>query len=211
MPILTSDQILERMKSGEIKFTPSLDSFQLQPHSVDLRLGFTFMVPKLWQVTAKGREALNLDYFHLDRPQYFEIMELEKGNFFEILPQEYIMVSTLESVKLPNNLTAVLYPRSSVNRKGLSVDLSGIVNAGYEGQLVIPLKNNTRAQTIRLYPGERFCQIVFEELSHPVEPSKSKYHKKDVVSGVVADKISEENELIMKGEVSELKSRFKLE
>ena len=33
--------------------------------------------------------------------------------------------------------------RSSVNRRGISVDLTGIIDAGYEGQLIIPIRNNT--------------------------------------------------------------------
>jgi deoxycytidine triphosphate deaminase len=154
MSILIKSQILEQVKSGKIAFDPPLDQFQVQCHAVDLRLGFTFLIPKQWHLTPKGREALNLDYFHLDRSKYFDVLELEKGQYFEILPNEYVMVSTLESVKLPLDLMAVLYPRSSINRRGLSVELSGIITAGYEGQLIIPVKNNTQAQIIKLYPGK---------------------------------------------------------
>jgi dCTP deaminase len=210
MSILIKSQILEQVKSGKIAFDPPLDQFQVQCHAVDLRLGFTFLIPKQWHLTPKGREALNLDYFHLDRSKYFDVLELEKGQYFEILPNEYVMVSTLESVKLPLDLMAVLYPRSSINRRGLSVELSGIITAGYEGQLIIPVKNNTQAQIIKLYPGERFCQIVFEELSREAEVAKSKYHKKDIISGVLPEEQTEENDLIVKGEISKLKERYSI-
>ena len=205
MAILTKEQILERVKVGEISFAPRLDKFQLQSASIDLRLGFTFLVPKLWQITKAGREALNLNYYQAERPQHFEIIELEQGQYFEILPQEYVLVSTLETMKLPGDLIGMLFPRSSVNRKGLSVDLSGIINPGYEGQLVIPLTNNTKGQTIRLYPGERFCQVVFSELAAKTATEPGKYHKKDIIAGVADGGSPEEDSLIQKGEIGKLK------
>lgn len=212
MAIITKTQILERIKTGEIEFAPGLDSFQLHAHSVDLRLGFTFMVPKSWHMTKGGREALHLDHFDAQPPAYFDVLEMEQGQYFDILPHEYVLVSTLESVKLPNDLMAVLYPRSSTNRRGLSVDLSGIIDAGYEGHLIIPVRNNTNHQTIRLYPGERICQIVFEELSQKVEPRPSRYHKRDVIEGVLTGVLPNEREvemdLVAKGKIKELKEKF---
>ena len=176
MSIITKTQIVERIKKGDIAFAPALDSFQLKSHAVDLRLGFTFLIPKRWHTTANGREAIRIDHFHKDKKAYFDVIELEQGQHFELLPGEYVSVNTLESVKIPNDLMAVLYPRSSTNRRGLSVDLTGIIDSGYEGQLTIPIRNNTTSQAITLYPGERFCQIVFEELAGAVETEKSRYH-----------------------------------
>jgi dCTP deaminase len=111
---------------------------------------------------------------------------------------------------MPNDLMAILYPRSSTNRKGLSLDLTGIIDAGYEGQLVIPIRNNTRSQAVRLYPGERLCQVVFEELSSPVTSRPSKYHQKDIIEGVQMEK-KDEAELIIKGDIKNLKERFKVD
>src|SRR5690606_10713722 len=147
----------------------------LQAHSVDLRLGFTFMIPKSWHVTTKGRESLDLMHFDRTNAEFFDIVELEKGQFFDLLPNEYVLVSSLETLKVPSDLMGILYPRSSTNRKGLSLDLTGIVDAGYEGQLILPVRNNTHSQVVRLYPGERMCQIVFQILNESVEPRLSKY------------------------------------
>nr|AIA14469.1 deoxycytidine triphosphate deaminase [uncultured bacterium] len=182
----------------------------MQAHSVDLRLGFTFLVPKSWRITKAGREALHMDYFAEDRPEYFDIVELEKGQFFDLLPGEHILVSSLESITIPDDLMGVMYPRSSTNRKGISVDLTGIIDSGYEGQLVIPIRNNTQSQTVRLYPGERFCQIVFERLQHAVDARKSRYHQRDIIDGVDVDSLEQERqteiELIRSGDIKSLKS-----
>lgn len=213
MSVLTKSDILDYVSKGKITFSPDLDTFQLQSHSVDLRLGFTFLVPKSWYVSKNGREQLHMDYYAPQKKEYFHIVELEKGQFFDLLPGEHILVSSLESVKLPKDLMAVMYPRSSTNRKGISVDQTGIIDSGYEGQLVIPIRNNTQSQTVRLYPGERFCQIVFQKLTGPIQARKSRYHRKDIIEGVDVDSLVNEREkeikLIMAGNIKELKKNYK--
>jgi len=216
MAILTKKQILERVANGEIGFTPNLDEFQVQAHAVDMRLGYTFLIPKEWHMTENGREALRIDHLDKNKPEYFEVVELEQKQYFELLPGEYVLASTFESVKIPNDLMAILYPRSSTNRKGLSVDLTGIVDSGYEGQLVIPIRNNTSSQVVKLYPGERFCQIVFERLEEAVISEKSRYHQKDIVEGFIMTKDikqkrdSEEIKYVSEGRIRELKAEKKL-
>lgn len=207
MAILTKQDIRERITKKEIGFTPNLDIFQLQDHAVDLRLGFSFLIPKIWHLTARGRESLDILNFDKVNADYFEVVELEQGQYFDLLPNEYVLVATLESIKVPNNLMAVLYPRSSTNRKGLSLDLTGIIDSGYEGQLTLPIRNNTHSQIVRLYPGERLCQIVFEELTESVAPHKSKYHKRDIIEGIKREK-AVESRLIFKGDIKKLKADY---
>lgn len=210
MSVITKKQILERVQNGDIAFSPSLDVFQLQEHAVDLRLGFTFLIPKIWHLTPRGRESLDIMHFDKQNAEFFDVVELEEGQYFELLPQEYVLVGTLETIKVPQDLMGVLYPRSSTNRKGLSLDLTGIVDSGYEGQLTLPVRNNTRSQVVRLYPGERICQVVFEELKESVQARKSKYHKKDIVEGIGREK-RDEAALIMKGAIRTLKTEHAVE
>jgi deoxycytidine triphosphate deaminase len=167
------------------------------------------MIPKVWHITPKGRESLDITDFDKVNSHNFDVIELEQGQYFDLLPGEYILVGTLESIKVPNDLMAVLYPRSSTNRKGLSLDLTGIIDSGYEGQLTLPIRNNTRSQTVRLYPGERLCQIVFEELTEPVQARKSKYHKVDIIEGVKREN-KDESEYIFNGDIKKLKNEHKI-
>lgn len=214
MSVLTKETILKYIADGKVRFKPELDRFQLQAHSVDLRLGFTFLIPKSWHVTKAGREQLHMDYFATDHPEYFEVIELEKGQYFDLLPGEHILVSSLESVSIPEDLMAVMYPRSSTNRKGISVDQTGIIDSGYEGQLIIPIRNNTQSQTVRLYPSERFCQIVLQTLDSSVHARKSRYHRKDIIDGVNVDALEEERQIeidaILQGDIRALKSDYPL-
>jgi len=204
--VLVRNQILQFIEEGKIKFNPPADVLQMQAHSVDLRLGYSFMVPKQWGMTEGGREAFFIDY--LDDKERFEIIELEHGQFFDILPKESIIVSSLEEVGLPNDLMAVLFPRSSINRRGLTVDLSGIIDAGYEGRLLIPVTNNTAGQVIRIYPGERFCQLVFHPLTEAIKTRKSRWHKKDIIVGRQSERLKIEENLIVRGKIKDLKSKY---
>lgn len=208
MSILTKKEIAKRVKEGSIGFTPNLDEFQVQSHSVDLRLGYTFLMHRTWKITKKGREALSVSSL-VEQRQDFEVVELEEGQYFDLLPGEHITVSSLESIKMSDDVMAVLYPRSSVNRRGVSVDLTGIIDAGYEGQLIIPIRNNT-SQVVRLYPGERFCQIVFESLDEEVVPRKSRHHLKDIVDIPESEDETEMN-LILAGKIKEIKEKHKQE
>lgn len=209
MAVLSKNDILQKIKAGEIKFSPEVDTFQMKDHAVDLRLGFTFMIPKLWELTDKGRVSLETKSVKEPSKEKYDIIELEAGQYFEILPQEYVLVSTLENIKMPENLVSILYPRSSINRRGLSLDLTGLIDAGYEGQLVLPIKNNTKSQAVRLYPGERVCQITFEEISNPTNPTKSRYHQRDVIEGLANEKNSELL-YITRGDIKGLKENFKI-
>ena len=210
MAVLVKKDIVELIGQGQIKFTPALDKFELQPHSVDLRLGYTFLVPKTWEMTQEGRQAVMVDHLKMrDGGKYFEVIELEEGQYFELLSREHVIVMSLEKIKLSAGLMAVLYPRSSLNRRGLSVDLSGIVDAGYEGQLVVPLGNNTN-QVIRIYPGERFCQLVFQKLDGEAKVAKSRWHGRDMAQGLVKERYSREVSLVKQGKIRELKQKYQI-
>lgn len=218
MSVLTQVQILERIKAGNLKIEPSLDEFQLQAHAIDLRLGYTFLIPKRWHITDKGRESLNLDYLNQNNKHNFEVVELEKGQYFDLLPEEYVLASTLETITWPDDLMSVLYPRSSTNRRGLSIDLTGIIDSGYSGQLLIPIRNNTGSQAVRIYPGERFCQVTFEELSGHMSKPEGRYQNKDVIEGYIqihhkedkAKKDLKEIDYIKSGNIKELKEENKV-
>jgi len=148
----------------------------------------------------------------------FETITLQKGQYFELLPEEYVVGTTLESITMSDpELMAVLYPRSSINRRGLAVDLSGIVDVHYKGNLMIPIMNNTQKQVIRIYPGERICQIVFQTLTDAITPNEAEWHglakaKYSKSNGEVNRKMDkqEENDFIKAGKISELKQQFKI-
>lgn len=216
MSVVIKHEIIELINSGELKFSPALDTLQFRPHAVDLRLGSKFRVPKRSFAPDKangGRSAVVLDHLAVTSGQFthYEEVELKPGQYFDVLPGEWIMGFTLEEVHIKSNtLMAVLYPRSSVNRRGLALDLTGIVDTGYKGNLMIPIHNTTSMQVLRLYPGERICQLVFERLEQPArEGYVGRYG--DNKHTYTTDVDNRELELIRAGKIKDIKKEFKLQ
>lgn len=217
MAILTRNDIKKQIQEGHLLFDPPLDNFQMQPHAIDLRLGYRFFVPSSWELTDEGRRvrevAIDNAVSHQDQ---HEQIDLKPGQYFEILPGEFVIATSMEHMTLKaSNLMATLFPRTSTNRRGLNLSLSGIIDAGYEGTLIFPIKNET-SQVIRIYPGERVCQIVIEELSGDLTPEESQLHgltrAKYSSTGVATHALdkTEERALLIAGDIDKLKSDYAL-
>ncbi|MCH8049608.1 dCTP deaminase [Patescibacteria group bacterium] len=214
--ILTRRDILERIKKGDIVFDPQVDQFQLQPHAIDLRLGYKFLIPKNWIMTERGRKALNISIedSEIHNEQFDEIM-LKPGQYFELLPNEFVIGTSLERVEMnASDLMAILFPRTSTNRRGINLSLSGLIDTGYHGHLIFPMQNEAGDQVIRLFPGERVCQVIFEELKAPLTMEEAQLHglteAKYSHSGEPKYKVdkSDERELLTSGQLEELKKKF---
>lgn len=64
-------------------------------------------------------------------------MELED---FEIVPGKFKLVKSAEKIKMPNNVIAIPFLRTTYAFQGLILS-SGIIDAGYEGYLKFSLTN----------------------------------------------------------------------
>jgi len=80
-----------------------------------------------------------------------------------IPPLTWFAISTKEFVKMGQQITSQLWIRSSYARKGIIASF-GKVDAGFHGTLTISCFNSNDEE-IELPIGDRFCQIVFENLS----------------------------------------------
>ena len=92
---------------------------------------------------------------------------------YTISPKEYLLVSLSEKINLPDNITAHIRPRTKFTRLGLLVS-DQHCNSTYTGNLKIGLFNATD-YAIKIYPGIRIAQMVFEELKS--RPSEMKQYK----------------------------------
>lgn len=216
MAVLTRTAITERIVKGDLAFTPPIDQFQQQPHALDLRLGYRFLIPRNWTVDPKGRRAITIaiDDIERHREQFDEVI-LQPGQYFELLPNEFVIGTSLERIEMnATDLMAILFPRTSTNRRGIAISLSGIIDTGYNGHLIFPMKNEAGDQVLRMYPGERVCQVIFEELTHPLTPEEANMHGltaakyTDGASGTYKLDKDDERRLLIEGNLEELKNRF---
>lgn len=160
----------------------------LQSESYDLAIGTEIEVLK------KDVRCLSLLEQESIDSMYEEIDLAVSG--YIISPKEYILVSLKEKVNLPDNITAHIRPRTRFTRLGLIVS-DQHCNSTYSGKLRIGIFNATD-YPIKIFPGIRIAQMVFEELkSKPSEEKMYKNKKNAVYQGeekFVGAKFSDELE-----------------
>ncbi len=160
--MIVSDYTMrELLKKGELVIEP-LEDYQIQPASIDLRLGNHFL-----KVDENTEESITLD-------SEIRYIEIEKDEII-IPPNSFLLATTMEYVKLPNNITAFVEGRSSIGRIGLFIQNAGWVDPGFEGKITLELYNANRLP-IRLKSGRRICQIVFAMMDRRADkPYSGKY------------------------------------
>jgi deoxycytidine triphosphate deaminase len=98
-----------------------------------------------------------------------QIARLDSHKEYCLKPGEYVLVKTLERLKLPENVVALTFPRSTLQRCGVLL-LATQTAPGYKGELVFGLKN-LGEQNFRLELGSRIAHVMFSE----VKGNTSKY------------------------------------
>lgn len=144
-----------------MSITP-LEKEQVQPASVDIRLGNTFSIV----------EDLSTGIITLkDEVRYKTI----STDTYILLPGQFVLATTMEYVSLPDNLTAFVEGRSSLGRLGLFIQNAGWVDPGFKGEITLELFNANRC-AIELKAGRRVGQLVFAEMDDiALNPYNGKY------------------------------------
>ena len=156
--VLSDGTITALVESGRITIDP-WNAAQVQPASVDLRLGDTFRVFTNHRVPAIDLAAVpeNLT----------EEVAVPEGGSFVIHPGEFCLGRTLEWVELPDDIVARIEGKSSLGRLGLIVHATaGFCDPGWKGTLTLELNNLTRVPII-LHPGLPIAQLSFMTLDRP--------------------------------------------
>lgn len=167
--ILSDGEIYKLMKEGSLQIEP-LDKIQIQPASVDIRLGNTFCV---LEDTSNGIIKLQ------DEVNYKTIVT----DKYLLLPGQFVLATTMEYFKLPNDLTAFVEGRSSLGRLGLFIQNAGWVDPGFEGEITLELFNANRC-AIELQAGYRVGQLVFAKMEEEaLHPYSGKYQKQKGATG----------------------------
>lgn len=200
--ILNELQIIKRMLDKNPKrriiLTPIINAEQqFGPSSIDLRLGTRFKVVK------------NTRYTHMDPLSdeeeikkniaiYAEDVYIKPLKYFVLHPQEFALGSTLEYIRLPNDIAARLEGRSTWGRLGLQIhSTAGFVDPGFSGSLTFELQNVGKVP-ISLYAGIRVAQICFYESEESQIPySKKKFTKYGDKMDVLGSKYDEDPEFDM--------------
>ena len=160
--MILSDRTIYRMlESGALTISP-LDEGQVQPASVDIRLGNTFSVV---EDSPSGIIALDSEI------RYRTIT----SDTYVLLPNQFVLATTMEYFALPDDVTACVEGRSSLGRLGLFIQNAGWVDPGFQGEITLELYNANRC-AIELRAGRRVGQMVFSRMDDTaMNPYRGKY------------------------------------
>ena len=162
--ILSDADILRRLEAGDLVVEPLDDpDIQIQPASVDLRLGREFLESQHANIPCIHPNSEN------EVDEYVEETVVDADGEFILHPGDFVLGTTHERVEIPDDLIAHVEGRSSLGRLAIVVHATaGIVDPGYEGQITLEL-SNLGAAPVALAPGMRVSQLTFTELKSPAE------------------------------------------
>ncbi len=160
--MILSDKTISKMIEEKTLVIEPITKEQLQPASVDIRLGNTFSVV---DDTPSGVITLG------NKIEYKSIVT----DTYLILPGQFVLATTMEYFELPDDLTAFVEGRSSLGRMGLFIQNAGWVDPGFKGEITLELYNANRC-AIELKAGRRVGQLVFAKMDDAaLNPYNGKY------------------------------------
>ena len=167
--ILSDRTLINMLKKGELKITP-MEKAQVQPASVDIRLGNTFSIV----------EDSHTGIVTLENEIKYKTIT---SDTYILLPNQFVLATTMEYIELPNDLTAFVEGRSSLGRMGLFIQNAGWVDPGFQGEITLELYNANRC-AIELKAGRRVGQLVFARMDETaLNPYNGKYQGQKGATG----------------------------
>lgn len=174
--MILSDKTMKEMIKAKKLFIEPITDESIQPASIDIRLGRHFLKV----------DENNVECMSMSAP--IKYIEFEADEVI-IPPHSFLLATTMEYIKLPDNLTAFVEGRSSIGRMGLFIQNAGWVDPGFEGEITLELYNANRLP-IKLQSGRRICQLVIAQMDQTAEnPYNGKYQcqRKAIGSRVFKD------------------------
>ena len=157
--MVLSDRTIKRLLAEKRIGIEPYDEALLQPSSVDVR------VDRFFRVFHNARYP----FIDVKQPQeeLTELVEIDDERPFILHPGEFVLGSTLERLRLPDDLVARLEGKSSLGRLGLLIhSTAGFVDPSWEGNLTLELSNVANLP-ITIYHGMPIGQISFMQLTEP--------------------------------------------
>ena len=158
--VLSDRTIKAELAAGRIVIDPH-DPGLVQPSSVDVR------VDRFFRVFHNARYP----YIDVKEPQedLTELVEIDGDRPFILHPGEFVLASTLERIRLPDDLVARLEGKSSLGRLGLLIhSTAGFIDPGWDGHVTLELSNVANLP-ITIYYAMKIGQLSFVQLSEPAE------------------------------------------
>lgn len=160
--MILSDKTLIKMLEEKTLVVEPIEKEQIQPASIDIRLGNTFSIV----------EDTSTGIINLEKEIKYKTITSDS---YILLPNQFVLATTMEYFDLPDDLTAFVEGRSSLGRMGLFIQNAGWVDPGFKGEITLELYNANRC-AIELKAGRRVGQLVFAKMDDAaLNPYNGKY------------------------------------
>ncbi len=168
--LLSDKDIKKAIAKGRVKIAPKPNyAKQLGSCSIDFHLGNKFRIFK------RSSHAFVDLMGEVDIADIMEEVVVPRGKAFILQPGDFAIATTIERLKLADDIAGRIEGRSSLGRLGIIVhSTAGLFDPGWDGKPTMEL-GNLGVMPVTLYPGMRICAFTFEELS---SPSSNPYSKK---------------------------------
>ncbi len=157
MQLLTRPDIVAALDDPDPKslfLEPLLDKAQIGAISVDLRLGYDFLVSVLTRRPAiETYPSENVRKRAIQ--SYFQETRRRLGDRFVLYPHQVVLSTTIEYLSLPSNIYAEIMIRSSYGRLGIGI--STRMQPGWRGTVPLEIFNHGNTP-VEMVVGSRFCQ-----------------------------------------------------
>lgn len=164
--VLSDTEIWDEIAYSEFDVAP-LTTEQVQPASIDLRLGSDFKRLKEKPLNQYSfNDQLEVIDTATDTQHAYEEFEADE---VVLDPGDCVLGTTMETVNIPPHLVGEVEGRSSVGRLFVEVhQTAGIIDSGFNGTITLEITNNS-PNPVKLHEGQRVCQIVIHRLNKPAE------------------------------------------
>ncbi len=180
--ILSDKSIKEKLKTGEIKIEPFEEKY-LQPASYDLHLDTHFLA-------FNKTEGVVID---VKKPidDLMESIEVNEEDGYVLKQGEFVLANVKEITGVDSKHIARLEGKSSLGRLGLGIHVTaGFLDPGNTLRLTLHMINFS-SLPIKIYPGMKIAQIIFELLDSECERTYGSQGLGNKYSGTMTVKGSE--------------------
>ncbi len=152
-------------------------SFGVSAYGYDMRISDEFKLPN----PGKGKVV---DPKNFDAANFIDF----KGDVCEIPAHSYVICRSLEYFRIPREILAICFGKSTYARAGVVVNVTPL-EPEWEGHVTISV-SNTSPFPVRLYADEGIGQVVFLKAAEVCETSYAdKKGKYQAAKGIVLPKI----------------------
>lgn len=162
--MLSKQDIIDRIKSGNIVLDPSVQEDRIAQVSIDLSLGNKF--------TTFKKPPNYLPHIRVDRSLWesADLWEHHETDSYILEPGEFVLGRTFERICMPKDLVGFVEGRSSWARIGITIHLTAPkIDPGFEGSVTLEMANFGKVAVELRSKIDMPAQLMFFRISQPLD------------------------------------------